>query len=72
MATTKVLVPLEDGEELKRQLEVYDDTVPTKVLDEASLEQQIAQITQQEADLATRKADLQADLDLINAEVAKE
>jgi len=70
MTITKKLVPLE-GQEEDRKVEIFDSTVPTKVLDEKQLKQEKENTEQDIERSTTRLNEINADLATIEAKVGE-
>ena len=71
MPIIKRLVPLV-GNEVNRKLEIFDSTVPTRVLDEGKLKLEKEDIENDISRYTERLSGVDADLALIYAEKARE
>ena len=71
MAITKKLVPLEGEEEKDRVVEVFDSSVPTRVIDERALKREKEGLVQQRENTDKRLAEIDADLAIVDAMEAK-
>ena len=71
MAITKKLVPIEEGAEVPRQVEIYDSSIPTRIIDEESLKLEKENLEQQTVASQERIVEIDKDLAIIDTEEAK-